>query len=188
MAPELKSRFRSSPQHPGFERPVIAECLVCHTGQVEAVDHSPQRLRIHEMSIGCERCHGPGSLHIAHWKSHTQPPLERSKLGDDTIVNPTRLSRDLEVDVCAQCHLHSAAVVEVRGRTIHDFRPGLPLSEFRVDYRFAQTHESMTEVGHLEQLLRSRCDRRMQRCGRDLPGADGYSAAIVLTLFAHRAS
>lgn len=48
-------------------------------------------------------------------------------------------------------------LVTVRGREPGDFRPGRPLSDFRVHYRFAAGDEAMSVVGHVEQLRRSSC-------------------------------
>src|SRR5262249_36920585 len=54
-----------SPRHWGFERPVLTGCLVCHAGRFERVDGTVHRITFHEKAIGCESCHGPGSLHAA---------------------------------------------------------------------------------------------------------------------------
>src|SRR5207249_7560166 len=101
--------------HQGFERPVGEGCLGCHAGQAEAIGKSQNRMQIQEAAIGCERCHGPGSLHVE------QHALRQggAKGGDDnhsegvdyTIVNPRHLPRERAEAVCQQCHLHSAATV-----------------------------------------------------------------------------
>src|SRR5262245_20847131 len=53
------------PKHKGFERAIGARCLECHVGRFEVLENSAHRYRIVEPTIGCERCHGPGSLHVA---------------------------------------------------------------------------------------------------------------------------
>jgi hypothetical protein len=50
----------------------------------------------------------------------------------------------------------SASVLH-RGRKLTDFRPGLPLEDFRADYTFAGQDSSMSVVGHVEQMHKSRC-------------------------------
>lgn len=141
------------PDHQGFERAADEGCLFCHAGRVEAVEGSLHRLKIHEQAIGCESCHGPGSLHVAHHKDNAGATGER----DNTIVHPGRLSRALQESICAHCHLRGEATVAVRGRKPTEFRPGLPLSDFQVHYRFDATDSEMKVVGHVEQMRASRC-------------------------------
>lgn len=140
------------PAHEGFARPLDDRCLFCHVGRAEPIGGSGQRLRIHEEAIGCERCHGPGSAHVA---ARTRQPAIEGK--DPTIVHPADLSRDLQMDVCAQCHLDHTLTVDVLGKRMEDWRPGLPLSDFRITYRLAARSDRMTVVGHVDQLKRSRC-------------------------------
>ena len=54
----------NGPDQPGFERATGEGCLFCHAGRAEAADRSLHRMRVAEPAIGCERCHGPGSLHV----------------------------------------------------------------------------------------------------------------------------
>ncbi|MCS6977788.1 MAG: tetratricopeptide repeat protein [Gemmatales bacterium] len=144
-------------QHWGFERPVRVGCLYCHAGRVEELPRST-KVVIHEQAIGCESCHGPGSLHAEYHRSKNPKHDEESSGEDDfTIVNPGKLSRPLLESVCAACHLSTVTSVPIRGRKQTDYRPGLPLSDFRIDYRFDFDQEQMTVVGHMEQLWQSRC-------------------------------
>jgi predicted CXXCH cytochrome family protein len=145
------------PRQPGFQRWVGEACLFCHAGRAEALDGSLHRMKVPEPAIGCERCHGPGSLHV---ELHT----ERQRRGagplgetDLTIVNPAHLTRELAEAVCQQCHLKPAAVVPARGRRASDFRPGLPLQEFQQPYLLEAGLTSMTVIGHVEQMHASHC-------------------------------
>src|SRR5579872_1574510 len=54
-----------SPGHWGFERAADVGCLICHVGRMETPENVYQRVKVSELAIGCERCHGPGSLHAA---------------------------------------------------------------------------------------------------------------------------
>ena len=120
------------PNQFGFSRAVGEGCLYCHAGRSEVVGQSLHRMSIPEEAIGCERCHGPGSVHVA---SHAgRPADEPAAAVDYTIVNPAHLSRELSEAVCQQCHLKSVATIPNRGRKLSDFRPGLPLEDFRQDY------------------------------------------------------
>jgi hypothetical protein len=144
------------PDHMSFERGIGENCLICHAGHAEAIDNSMHRMKIHEAAISCERCHGPGSLHV---DLHTAKPGSANQLGDidHTIVNPVHLSRELAEAVCQQCHLRGAATVLGRGRKLTDYRPGLPLQDFRQDYWLEVDNAPMTVVGHVEQMHLSRC-------------------------------
>lgn len=139
------------PDHPGFSRMVGADCLICHAGQMNAAHQQYLHLELIEQSIGCERCHGPGSLHVERRRS------SKAVANDLTIVHPGDLSRPLQESICAQCHMQAAAMVRVRGRDYADFRPGLPLSDFQLHYQTDDSHDSMTVVGHFEQMHRSQC-------------------------------
>lgn len=139
----------------GFERPATQQCLACHAGRTEMADRSVHRLRVIEAPIGCERCHGPGSLHI---ETHAAAGPTKDT-PDYTIVNPARLSRDLAEAVCQQCHLQIAATVFSRGKDPTDFRPGLPLAASRQDYTLAFPDAPMTVVGHVEQMHLAACYR-----------------------------
>lgn len=142
-------------QNAGFQRPVELRCLICHAGRIESVANSPQRVQFHALAIDCERCHGPGAIHVAKWES-TEESLSTGEQ-DDTIVNPRRLDRARREDLCAQCHLHSAATVELRNRSLQDFRPSLWLADFVTHYGMQAPKQRMEVVGHVEQLRLSRC-------------------------------
>ncbi len=140
--------------HPvGFERPVSVDCLTCHAGRAEATDGSVHRIVFREKAIGCENCHGPGSLHQEWHRTH-QPDAGADDL---TIVHPGKLSRPLREAICAECHLNGPARVYLRGRKANDYRPGRPQSDYRIDYSYDSRGTAMTVVGHIEQLHQSRC-------------------------------
>jgi predicted CXXCH cytochrome family protein len=140
-----------------FERPARPGCLFCHTSVVEPVAHTVNRYRgaplFRGPGIGCERCHGPGELHVATRERGEEP------VGlDDTIVNPARLAPGLRDAVCEQCHLQGEVRVVRRGRELFDYRPGLPLHSFvAVFVRRPEFAEGPTVGGHAEQMQASRC-------------------------------
>lgn len=140
----------------GFERSVEIRCLVCHAGRVEPIERSPQRVALPALTIDCERCHGPGELHARKWEGAVARRGENAG-PDDTIFNPANFDRQLGEDVCAQCHLQSAATVARRGRSLLDFRPGQKLSDYLAHYVPQSPDLEMKVVGHVEQLRLSRC-------------------------------
>ncbi|MCA9176388.1 MAG: tetratricopeptide repeat protein [Planctomycetales bacterium] len=140
------------PDHASFQRVVDAGCLFCHAGRVDD-EQGRYHPRIHEMSIGCESCHGPGEAHQRYHES-TQHPLGTP---DDTIVHLGRLTRREAESVCSGCHLRGDAGVTLQGRGLTDFRPGMLIEDHRVDYVRDVADTEMTVVGHVEQMRRSRC-------------------------------
>ena len=145
------------PQHWSFERPVRIGCLHCHAGRVEPQGEAIHKVTLHEQAIGCESCHGPGSRHAELQRNGKPPPGE-----DLTIVHPGRLPRDRLEAVCSVCHLSGSAAVLVRGRRETDFRPGMPLTDYRVDYHLDSGGEQMTVVGHMQQLRLSKCYQKSE--------------------------
>lgn len=85
-----------------FYRPVLARCLECHASSFES--RSPLKNFYNKSSlvlgITCEKCHGPGGEHVARYQSASPP----TSLAESAIVNPARLPRDRQMDVCALCH------------------------------------------------------------------------------------
>ncbi|MFN6104082.1 MAG: tetratricopeptide repeat protein [Planctomycetaceae bacterium] len=142
-----------------FERRITSRCLSCHVGQVNAVpgrlDHGGSPA-FHELSIGCERCHGPGERHVALHQGDWQAGQT------DPIVNPSRLEPELREAVCNQCHLLGADEIPRYQRSDYDFRPGMYLSEvWSLFLEPAMTNVDGTPraVSQVEQMRDSRCFR-----------------------------
>ncbi len=146
-------------EHIGFERQADFGCLVCHAGRVEMESGNRDRVKLHELAIGCENCHGPGSLHVQHRTSSRRNAAEETgrDAEDLTIVHPQRLPRAEQDALCAGCHLRGAASVFRRGRSLADWRPGRRLTDVRLDYVAADSGDAMTVVGHMEQMRASAC-------------------------------
>jgi tetratricopeptide (TPR) repeat protein len=144
------------PGHASFELTADQGCLLCHAGNVSLVDGNRDRLKLHEGTIGCESCHGAGSLHLERRRASA----EQGAGEDLTIVHPSRLGRAESDAICARCHLRGAATVLLRGRKLDDFRPGQRLDDFRIDYVPAAASDVMSVVGHVEQMKGSACYQR----------------------------
>jgi hypothetical protein len=147
---------------PGFTpglltgRAILPECLFCHANRANHVDGSENRYAkpvFDGHAIGCQRCHGPGELHVA------APGAGKGADGiDPTIVNPKHLTADLSRSVCEQCHLQGVVRIPRRGRGLYDFRPGLPLEScWAVFVRAPGSGEGAQAVGQVEQMYESRC-------------------------------
>jgi Tfp pilus assembly protein PilF len=152
---DLSPGYRQDNEH--FDRPVSAECLFCHSNRVEPVEHTLNRYHLplfRGEAIGCERCHGPGELHV---RLRREKPEEAAE-DDDTIVNPRRLGPALREAVCEQCHLQGQARVLRRGRGVFDYRPGMPLELFWSVFVFPpEAAADPRAVGQVEQMHQSRC-------------------------------
>jgi hypothetical protein len=140
----------------GFTRPISRGCLSCHTNSAVPMDDTVNRyekpLNAAE-AIGCERCHGPGELHVKRRKS--KEVIEGT---DDTIVNPRDLEPALRDAVCEQCHLQGKHRIVHRGKSLADFRPGLPLTAILSVFVLPpEMTEGLKSVSHAEQMRSSRC-------------------------------
>ncbi len=89
-----------------FSRAVVPRCMECHATFIQARSADPLSNKYDPASlmtgIACERCHGPGQAHIAREQANqNKPPADPSL---SAILNPAKLSRDRQVDLCALCH------------------------------------------------------------------------------------
>lgn len=108
-----------------FNRPALVGCVACHSGQPQPNLLAPgsyQAPPFQELSIGCENCHGPGSMHVA---------MEAGQIPGDklhaAIVNPKKLQPWLADNICMNCHQGLSLRVLQPGKTYSDFQPGMPL-------------------------------------------------------------
>jgi cytochrome c-type biogenesis protein CcmH/NrfG len=150
---DLSPGYAEANQH--FERRISTDCLFCHSNRVRPVAGTLNRFqspRFEGYGIGCERCHGPGELHVRRRQSGR--PVEGL---DDTIVNPADLRPELRDAVCEQCHLVGEQRVVRLGRREFDFRPGLPLHLFVSVFVQPPERAGEKAVGHVEQMHASRC-------------------------------
>ncbi len=149
---------------PGFEngansrfgRMIQLECMSCHNGYPHFEDNSDNKYVSVKTGIDCERCHGPGSMHVE--LKMAGKIVDTSKGPDYSIVNPRRLSTELQNNICQRCHLQGIAVLN-DGKTFFDFRPGMKLSEvmnvFMPQYEGAQ--DKMIMASHVERMKKSNC-------------------------------
>ena len=131
-----------------FRRAITGDCMFCHNGYPEGdagLERSifPEKL---PQGIDCQRCHGPGRAHVeAAMSGHAAPELVRS-----TIVNPGRLGRERQLEVCMQCHLktsfHEPNEQRAFDRAIFSYRPGQPMEDFKLYFEPAGHETTMTTI------------------------------------------
>ena len=137
-----------------FSRKIPQRCIACHNSYPEAVPFVEGKYLRMPDGIGCERCHGPGALHVEARLSDPEP----SDSIDTTILNPAHLPLNLRLDVCQQCHLHGTVSLLREGREAFDFRPGEPLSAHIALFVEANSAENgIGVISHADRMKKSAC-------------------------------
>jgi predicted CXXCH cytochrome family protein len=99
-----------------MQRPTGATCDGCHS-----VDYNIHTRQVTEWNVGCERCHGPGSEHLAH--------PSRSN-----ILNPSQMDDVAASDTCISCHSQGQPLTkEIEGKAYDwpvGYRAGLRLADY----------------------------------------------------------
>ena len=139
-----------------FSRILTTECLTCHNHYPTPAAGSLNKYEQMPTGIECERCHGPGAVHVKEKLAGNI--IDTSKYIDYSIVNPKDLSRDLQMDLCQRCHLQGLAVLEPN-KTFFDFKPGMKLSDvFNVFLpRYTDSHKSFIMASQADRLRLSKC-------------------------------
>lgn len=168
---------------PGFDRAdqpdmhgaIGPECMFCHNAYVRSgestaeSDVHPAESNVYPEKIpegiDCQRCHGPGAAHVQAATSGSASAEEiRSR-----IVNPAKLTRERQLEICMECHLETSArhnpnAIRDYGRGIESFRPGQPLGDYKTYFERPKDPKSDDfEVAHAAyQMPRSACFRNSQ--------------------------
>ncbi|MCC6582024.1 MAG: pilus assembly protein TadD, partial [Phycisphaeraceae bacterium] len=139
-----------------FSRKIGLECMSCHNSLPGFVPGSENKFTEVPNGISCERCHGPGEIHV---KEKTAGILiDTSKYIDYSIVNPAKLSVDLQFDVCQRCHLQGNSVLK-EGKSFLDFRPGMKLSDIETIFlpKYEGADDEFIMASHADRLKMSKC-------------------------------
>jgi tetratricopeptide (TPR) repeat protein len=150
-----------------FRRIISYGCVFCHNAYPPAepgISYSGTEpifgTRMPD-GIDCQRCHGPGGAHIAA-ASSGRASLDLIR---KAIVNPRRLSRDRQLEICMQCHLETTSsplphAVRRYNRGAFSYVPGEPLSNYIINFEPASDagFRSRFEIAQAAyQLRRSAC-------------------------------
>lgn len=138
----------------GFNRPIAAACIACHSGRPQPVEGRAGEFRdppFQELAIGCESCHGPGARHI------------QTKGAKSAIVNPSRLPQPVAEEICMSCHQGGDTRILQPGKTMLDFRPGQRLNDTVAIFRIPRAKDTAGDTDlleHHESMRLSRCYRQ----------------------------
>jgi hypothetical protein len=140
--------------YPYLTRPTPPTCLGCHASGLNVVAGSLNRYAKvpYAEGVSCERCHGPGSEHIARVRSGAA----RNGLA---IVNPAKLSGEARDSVCWQCHLNGEARVFRNGKDWNSYRPGDRLSNTLTVFVAEKSGPAAQVTSHAADLAQSGCAR-----------------------------
>ena len=151
---------------PGFEdrdypyltRPVVPGCLQCHTSGIQASAGTLNGYRTPpflENGVACERCHGPGSDHIASHSVQRNTPVQQGA----KMVNPAKLPPAARDSICAQCHLSGEVRVAKQGKEDRALTPGGLLADDLTVFVRAGSPSALRVTSHVENLAQSACKR-----------------------------
>jgi hypothetical protein len=147
-----------------FDRVLPDRCIACHSSYPQPLPYLEGKFAELRPGIGCERCHGPGALHVAERGKTGGAPRPDSAF-DNSIVNPARLPLARRLDVCEQCHVHTSVSVLREGKDAFSYMPSQPL---RDQWAFFKIAGSIDIVSHADRLRQSPCFLATQATTRPL--------------------
>lgn len=147
-----------------FDRVMPDRCIACHSSYPRPLPHLEGKFAVLRPGIGCERCHGPGALHVQERTVRTARAARDSGF-DRTIVNPSRLPVERRLDACEQCHVHTAVAVLREGKDPFSYLPSQPL---RDQYAYFKVKGGIDIVSHADRLRQSACFVAARRTDRPL--------------------
>lgn len=145
-----------------FNRVIGLECMSCHnampTGFVKGSENKFTKI---PKGIDCERCHGPGEAHLK--KIQNGDLTDTSKYIDYSIVNPAKLSSQLQFEICQRCHLQGNMVLQ-DSKSFFDFKPGMRLNSIMDVYlpKFEGEEDKFIMASHVDRFKSSQCFQKSE--------------------------
>lgn len=139
-----------------FNRAIGFECMSCHNALPQFEENSTNKFISIPQGIDCERCHGPGEVHVKEKLAGIR--VDTATQIDYTIVNPKKLTWERQIDVCQRCHLQGNAILKP-GKSFRDFRPGMNLSHVVDIYmpKYKGKEDEFIMASHAQRLQMSKC-------------------------------
>lgn len=133
-------------EHDWQKRPWLKKCGGCHATGVDLGKNN-----FVEPGVGCEACHGPGSHHAALPK--TELFQKRA-----TIVNPSKLTAGVAVQICGSCHNRGKSTLVKGSSWPVGYQPGKALTSFYESTSFAagdtkHVYANEFSKGHHQQYI-----------------------------------
>lgn len=139
-----------------FDRAISPRCFECHSTWIQQIMDPGASNRYDTtgaiLGITCERCHGAGKEHVERERS----VLHAMK--GPAIVNPARLSRQRQMDACAQCHGGLGQPIA----PTFSYVAGRPLERYLTLDQLPPTATVDVHGNQVALLTRSRCYRESQ--------------------------
>ena len=138
------------PQGSGdFSREWTIRCVECHNTWLEYVPGSLNEYKRDHLLLGvtCEKCHGPGRLHVEHHAANPDDKLAHA------ITVPRDLPRERQMDLCALCHSNSL----YHRRPPFSYKPGDRLDDYYRTLSGTQHPEEDHVANQTAYLKQSRC-------------------------------
>jgi hypothetical protein len=144
--------WRSAPgiaqlDYPYLTRPILPGCFQCHASGIRRIAGTQNAYAsppFAEGGVACERCHGPGSDHIATGRA---------------MVNPAKLAPAARDSICEQCHLSGEIRVPKTGNDEPVLNPGDLLADSLAVFVRAGSESQLRVTSHAENLAQSACKR-----------------------------
>lgn len=150
-------------KHQDFRRAILADCMFCHNGYgpPNSIANSTENNGVFPETlpegIDCQRCHGPGRAHMEAAGSG----LASIDAIRKAVVNPRKLDRKGQMEVCMQCHLETTSgplphMIRRHDRRPFSYRPGEPLDDYALyfDHAPGTGREDKFEIAHQAYRLR----------------------------------
>jgi len=134
--------------YPYLTRPILPGCLQCHASGIRRIAGTQNAYSsppFSEGGVACERCHGPGSDHIATGKP---------------MVNPAKLAPAARDSICEQCHLSGEIRVPKAGKDEPVLNPGDRLADSLTVFVRSGSEAQLRVTSHAENLAQSVCKRK----------------------------
>lgn len=161
-----------------FSRVIDQECMSCHNGIPSMKHGSSKAFEYVPNGIDCERCHGPGQLHVSNSLAGVIPEGDI----DYSIVNPSKLSWERQIDVCQRCHLQGNNVLKA-SKTFNDFKPGMVLSEVFEIYlpQYEGDNQLFNMANHADRFQHSVCFLESNKQGRSFTCITCHNPHVSVT-------
>jgi tetratricopeptide (TPR) repeat protein len=143
-----------------FDRPVNQSCMNCHNEASAVSSQTENHFQTVKSGIGCETWHGPGREHVALAQAGN---VSKAVL-KESVLNPDRWDRNLQMDLCQHCHLEGQSVWN-SGIGAHQVDPRFPLAVHKAVFVAGTSFDSESQFNIAAQADRLRKSACFQKSG-----------------------